>query len=51
MLAADERASGWRGGLRLLAGGTAMNFVAEANAEELRDKVSLGGRLGVSLAF
>jgi hypothetical protein len=50
-LTPEERTSGWRGGLRVLAGGGAMNFVAEANAEELQDKVSLGGRLGISFAL
>jgi hypothetical protein len=50
-LTPEERTSGWRGGLRFLAGSTAMTFVAEANAEELQDKVSLGGRLGVGFAF
>ena len=50
-LTAEERTSGWRGGLRVLAGSSAMSFVAEANAEELQDKVSLGGRLGVGFAF
>jgi hypothetical protein len=50
-LTAEERTSGWRGGLRFLAGGSSMSVVAEANAEELQDKVSLGGRLGVSFVF
>ena len=50
-LTPEDRTSGWRGGLRVLAGGSAMSIVAEANAEELQDKVSLGGRLGVSFVF
>jgi hypothetical protein len=47
----EQRTSGWRGGLRMLAGGSPLAFAAEANAEEQQDKLSLGGRLSVSFAF
>ena len=50
-LTPEERSSGWRGGLRFLAGGSQMAFVAEANAEEQQGDVSLGGRVGLSFAF
>jgi outer membrane autotransporter protein len=50
-LTAEERKSGWRGGLRLLGGGAAMTFVAEANAEQQHGGASIGGRLGLTLGF
>jgi hypothetical protein len=50
-LTPEDRTSGWRGGLRVLAGSSVVNFVAEANAEEQQGKASLGGRLGVSFVF
>jgi hypothetical protein len=50
-LTPEDRTSGWRGGLRLLGGGASMNFVAEVNAEQQQGDVSIGGRLGLSLAF
>ncbi len=50
-LTAEERTSGWRGGLRLIGGGSSLSFVAEANAEQQQSDVSLGGRLGVTIDF
>jgi hypothetical protein len=50
-LSPEDRTSGWRGGLRLLGGGASMSFVAEVNAEQQQSDVSLGGRLGLTLAF
>jgi hypothetical protein len=50
-LSAEKRTSGWRGAVRALAGGSALTFALEANAEAQQDKVSLGGRLAVSLNF
>ena len=50
-LTADDRTSGWRGGLRLLGGGSSVTFFAEANAEQQQGDVSVGGRLGISLGF
>jgi hypothetical protein len=50
-LTADDRTSGWRGGLRLLGGGSSVTFFAEANAEQQQGDVSIGGRLGISLGF
>jgi hypothetical protein len=50
-LTAEDRTSGWRGGLRLLGGGSSVNFFAEGNAEQQQGRVSLGGRLGLSLGF
>jgi uncharacterized protein with beta-barrel porin domain len=50
-LSAEKRTSGWRGGLRVLAGGSAMTFAIEANAEQQQGKASLGGRLGLGLNF
>ena len=45
-LTAEERTSGWRGGLRFIGGGSSLSFVAEANAEQQQSDVSIGGRLG-----
>jgi hypothetical protein len=50
-LTPDDRTSGWRGGLRLLGGGSSVTFFAEANAEQQQGDVSIGGRLGISLGF
>jgi hypothetical protein len=50
-LTADERTSGWRGGLRLAGGGSSVTFFAEGNAEQQQGHVSLGGRIGLSLGF
>ena len=50
-LTPEERTSGWRGGLRLIGGGSSLSFVAEANAEQQQDEVSLGGRLGLTIDF
>jgi hypothetical protein len=50
-LTAEDRTSGWRGGLRLLGGGSSVSFFAEGNAEQQQGRVSLGGRLGLSLGF
>jgi hypothetical protein len=50
-LTADERTSGWRGGLRLLGGGSSMSFFAEANAEQQQGQTALGGRIGASFGF
>jgi uncharacterized protein with beta-barrel porin domain len=50
-LTAEDRTSGWRGGLRLLGGGSSVTFFAEANAEQQQGNVSVGGRLGLSLGF
>lgn len=47
----EQRTSGWRGALRFLAGGAPFAVAAEASAEEQQDKLSLGGRLSVSLAL
>lgn len=48
-LTSEQRTSGWRGGLRLIAGGSGVSFGAEANAEQQAGNVSLGGRLAVRL--
>jgi hypothetical protein len=50
-LTAEDRTSGWRGGLRLLGGGSSVTFFAEGNAEQQQGRMSLGGRLGLSLGF
>ncbi|MFL6739590.1 MAG: autotransporter domain-containing protein [Sphingomicrobium sp.] len=50
-LTPEKRTSGWRGGLRVLGGGSVMSFGAEANAEQQQGKVSLGGRVGLTVAF
>ena len=47
----EQRTSGWRGGLRFLAGGAPFAVSAEASAEEQQDKLSLGGRLAISFAL
>jgi Autotransporter beta-domain len=50
-LTPEDRTSGFRGGLRLLGGGSSLSFVAEVNAEQQQHEVSLGGRLGLSIDF
>ena len=50
-LAAEERTSGWRGGLRVLGGNSDVKFIAEVNAEQQQGDVSVGGRAGVSFGF
>jgi hypothetical protein len=50
-LTPEERESGFRGGVRLVGGGSSLSFVAEANAEQQQGEVSLGGRLGLSIDF
>jgi hypothetical protein len=47
----EQRTSGWRGGLRVLAGDSSLSFVAEVSAEEQQSKTSLGGRAGLSFTF
>jgi len=47
----EKRKSGWNGAARLLAGGQTMSVVGEVDAEEQRDKASLGARLGVNFAL
>jgi hypothetical protein len=48
-LTSDDRTSGWRGGLRVIGGGSGVTFGAEANAEQQAGNVSLGGRLALRL--
>jgi hypothetical protein len=48
-LTADQRTSGWRGGLRAIGGDSGMTFGAEINAEQQSGNVSLGGRLAIRL--
>ena len=50
-LSADQRESGWRGGLRVLGGGSMLNFGAELNAEQQQGGVSIGGRVAVTIAM
>jgi hypothetical protein len=50
-LVAEERTSGWLGGLRLIGGGEGFVLSGEVNAEELQDDVSIGGRLGLQFTF
>jgi uncharacterized protein with beta-barrel porin domain len=50
-LNAEERRSGWRGGLRAIGGGSSVTFVAEANAEQQQGHTAFGARLGVNLGF
>jgi hypothetical protein len=50
-LTPEQRESGWRGAVRLVGGGPAVNIGAEASAEQLQGKTSLGGRLAVGMAF
>jgi hypothetical protein len=47
----EQRTSGWRGGLRMLAGGDPLVVAVEGTAEEQQSKVSLGGRVSVSFQF
>jgi uncharacterized protein with beta-barrel porin domain len=48
-LTPEDRTSGWRGGLRVIGGGSGMSIGAEVNAEQQQGHVSLGGRLAVRL--
>ena len=50
-LTAEDRTSGWRGGVRFTGGGAGITFVAELNAEQQAGNVSLGGRAGLTLGF
>jgi hypothetical protein len=50
-LSAEDRTSGWRGGLRVNGGGSIITFVAELNAEQQQSDLSIGGRAGLKLAF
>jgi hypothetical protein len=50
-LAAEERTSGWRGGLRLSGGGSAMGVSADLGAEQLQGETALSGRIGINLAL
>ena len=50
-LVAEERTSGWLGGLRLIGGGEGFVLSGEVNAEELQDDISIGGRLGLQFTF
>ena len=47
----EQRSSGWRGGLRMLAGGEPLAVAVEGTAEEQQSKISLGGRVSVSFQF
>lgn len=48
-LTAEERTSGWRGGLRVVGGNSGVGFVGEVNAEQQQGDVSFGLRAGVNL--
>ena len=50
-LVPEERASGWRGGLRLTGGGTALSVAAEVGAEEVQGRAAVNGRIGLNLAM
>jgi hypothetical protein len=50
-LAAEDRTSGWRGGLRVLGGGPTTSFTVEANAEQQQGDVSIGARASLNFAF
>jgi hypothetical protein len=50
-LSADERKSGWRGGVRFLTGGSSVAFFADADAEQQQGRTSIGGRLGINLGL
>ena len=50
-LTADERTSGWRGGVRAIGGGATMGFVIEGNAEEQQGHMSIGARAALRLAL
>ena len=50
-LNAEERTSGWVGGVRLLGGGAGIAVTGEVNAEEQQEKLGLGGRLGLQFTF
>ncbi len=50
-LEAEERTSGWLGGLRLIGGGSGLTLTGEINAEEQRKDVAIGGRRSLQLAM
>jgi hypothetical protein len=50
-LTAEERTSGWRGGIRAIGGGATMGFVIEGNAEEQQGHTSIGARAALRLAL
>jgi hypothetical protein len=50
-LTPEERTSGWRGAVRAVGGGSNLNFVVEANAEQQQGDTGIGARLGLNLAM
>jgi hypothetical protein len=50
-LTPEKRTGGWRGGLRVMGGGSLLSIAAEVGAEQQQGKASIGGRVGVSLAM
>jgi hypothetical protein len=50
-LTAEERTSGWRGGIRAIGGGSGVTFTLEGNAEQQQGKMSIGARAALRLAI
>jgi outer membrane autotransporter protein len=50
-LSAEDRTSGWRGGIRAIGGGSTMSFAIEGNAEQQQGRMSIGGRAALRLAL
>ena len=50
-LTPEERTDGWRGGIRVSGGGSALTIAGEVNAEQQQGHTAIGGRLGLQLAL
>ena len=50
-LTPEKRTSGFTGALRLTGGGSGIAVTGEVNGEEIQEKMSLGGRLGLQFTF
>ena len=50
-LTPEKRTSGFTGALRLTGGGGGIALTGEVNGEEIQEKMSLGGRLGLQFTF
>jgi hypothetical protein len=50
-LTAEDRTSGWRGGIRAIGGGSTMSFAVEGNAEQQQGQLSIGARAALRLAL
>jgi hypothetical protein len=50
-LSAEDRTSGWRGGIRAMGGGGSLSFAVEGNAEQQQGHMSIGARAALRLGI